>query len=147
MTFARCPSGPRTRIWDDCPGQRETSCKHRRPEEGLMLQKHRVIAIALGILFLLSFPLSGQQSYVTRFDLYGGYGFLDSPKVNLFENGFATQFGVRPKTWLSLGVDYTVAAGDLKITPSQLLPALQTGLQAGIGQGILAGLLPPPSAY
>jgi hypothetical protein len=112
-----------------------------------MLQKHRVIAIALGILFLLSFPLSGQQSYVTRFDLYGGYGFLDSPKVNLFENGFATQFGVRPKTWLSLGVDYTVAAGDLKITPSQLLPALQTGLQAGIGQGIVAGLLPPPSAY
>jgi hypothetical protein len=103
--------------------------------------------VTLGILWLLGSPLSGQQSYVSRFDAYGGYGFLDSTKVNLFENGFAAQFGVRPTTWLSLGLDYTVAAGDLKITPDQLLPALQAQLQAGIAAGIGAGLLPPTYPY
>jgi hypothetical protein len=112
-----------------------------------MFDKHRAIVITLGVLFLLSLPLSGQQSYVTRFDVYGGYGFLDSPKVNLFENGAAFQIGVRPKTWLSLGFDYTYAAGDLKITPDQLLPALQTQLQAGIAAGVRAGLLPPTYPY
>ena len=98
-------------------------------------------------LLLLASPLSGQQKNVTRFDVYGGYAFLNSPKVNLFENGFAFQIGVRPTTWLSLGFDYNVAAGDLKITPNQLLPALQTTLQTKIGQAIAAGLFPPPSAY
>jgi hypothetical protein len=112
-----------------------------------MFDKPRVIVITLGILFLLSFTLSGQQTYVTRFDAYGGYGFLDSPKVNLFENGFAAQVGFRPTTWLSLGFDYTYAAGDLKITPDQLLPALQAQLQAGIIAGITAGKLPPTYPY
>ena len=111
-----------------------------------MLDQRRVI-VTLGILFLLSFPLSGQQSYVSRFDVYGGYGFLDSSKVSLFENGAAFQIGVRPTTWLSLGFDYTVAAGDLKITPDQLLPAIQTQLQAGIAAGVRAGLLPPTYPY
>jgi hypothetical protein len=112
-----------------------------------MFTNHRVIAITLGILFLLSVPLSGQQTYVTRFDVYGGYGFLDSPKVNLFEQGFAAQAGFRPKTWVSLGIDYTYASGDLKITPDQLLPDLQAKLQAGIAGGIKAGLLPPTYPY
>jgi hypothetical protein len=112
-----------------------------------MFDQRRVTVIVLGMLFLLSLPLSGQQSYVTRFDVYGGYGFLDSPKVSLFEQGFAAQIGVRPKTWLSLGLDYTFATGDLKITPDQLLPALQTQLQAGIVAGVTAGKLPPTYPY
>ena len=103
--------------------------------------------IALGILLVLSFPLFGQQSYVTRYDVYGGYAFLNSPAVNLFENGFATQIGFRPKTWLSLGFDYTYGSGNLKIVPTQLLPALQTQLQQGIAAGIMAGLLPPNYPY
>jgi hypothetical protein len=103
--------------------------------------------IALGILLILSFPLFGQQTYVTRYDVYGGYAFLNSPYVNLFENGFATQIGFRPKTWLSVGFDYTYATGNLRITPSQLLPALQTQLQQGIAAGIMAGVLPPNYPY
>src|ERR1035437_203064 len=46
--------------------------------EDVMFDKHRVFVITLGILFLMSWPLSGQQTYVTQFDVYGGYGFLDS---------------------------------------------------------------------
>ena len=74
----------------------------------------RVTAIvALAILFLVSFPLAGQQSYVTRYDVYGGYAFLNSSSVGLFEHGFASQVGFRPKTWVSVGFDYTIAAGNL----------------------------------
>jgi hypothetical protein len=103
--------------------------------------------LTLGILLLVSFPLAGQQSYVTRFDAYGGYGFLDSPAVSLFEHGFASQVGFRPKTWLSFGFDYTFAAGDLTVKTDQLLPALQTQLQAGIAAGIRAGVLPANYPY
>jgi hypothetical protein len=99
------------------------------------------------VLLLLSFPLSGQQSYVTRFDVYGGYSFLNSPAVSLFENGFAVQAGFRPKTWMSFGVDYTFGTGDLTIRPDQLLPALQTQLQTGIALGIKAGVLPANYPY
>ena len=101
----------------------------------------------LFLVMLLAVPVFGQQSYVTRFDFYGGYGFLDSPKVSLFENGAAFQIGVRPKTWLSVGFDYTIAAGNLTILSTQLLPALQTQLQTAIGQGIAAGVFPPPTSY
>jgi hypothetical protein len=112
-----------------------------------MFDKHRAIAIALGIIFLASFPLSAQQSYVSRFDFYAGYGFLDSPKVSLFENGAAFQFGFRPTTWLSVGFDYTVAAGDLTLKPAQLRPALQTQLNTAITEGIELGAFPPPTSY
>ena len=105
------------------------------------------VILALGILFLVSNPLAGQQSYVTRYDAYGGYAFLNSPAVNLFEHGFATQAGFRPKTWLSFGFDYTYAAGNLSVRSDQLLPSLQAQLQAGIAAGIKAGLLPANYPY
>lgn len=112
-----------------------------------MIDKHRVGVRLLGILILLSLPLFGQQSYVTRFDAYGGYGFLNSPAVSMFENGFATQVGFRPKTWLSMGFDYTFGSGDLRVTTDQLLPELQTKLQGGIAAGIKAGVLPANYPY
>uniref|UniRef100_Q01UJ6 Outer membrane protein beta-barrel domain-containing protein n=1 Tax=Solibacter usitatus (strain Ellin6076) TaxID=234267 RepID=Q01UJ6_SOLUE len=102
--------------------------------------------VALGVL-LLSAPLFCQQAYVSRFDVYGGYAFLNSPAISLFENGFATQVGIRPKTWMSFGFDYTIASGDLTVTTSQLLPTLQTNLQAGIAAGIKAGVLPATYPY
>src|SRR5947208_2989403 len=106
--------------------------KHRQPVEDIMFDKHRAIVLSLGIFILLSLPLCGQQSYVARFDAYGGYGFLKSSAVNMFENGFATQIGFRPKTWVSIGFDYTFATGDLSLKTDQLLPTLQTQLQTGI---------------
>jgi hypothetical protein len=102
--------------------------------------------VALAILFV-SIPLSAQQSYVTRYDVFGGYAFLNSPNVSLFEHGFATQIGFRPRTWVSVGFDYTFATGDLRLRPDQLLPELQTQLQHGIAAGIAAGLLPPNYPY
>ena len=84
----------------------------------------------------------GQQTYVTRFDAFGGFSFLDSPHVSLFEPGFAAQFGMRPKTWYSLGFDYTYGTGDLSLTPDLLPTALQQQLGAQMKQMQAAGLLP-----
>jgi len=94
-------------------------------------------------LVLFAVPLRGQQTDVARFDFFAGYNFLDSPRVNLFENGVNLQFGVRPKTWFTLGVDYTFTKGNLTLTPNLLLPSLQQALGAELGQLAAAGLIPP----
>jgi len=93
-------------------------------------------------LLALALPVFGQQDYVTRFDAFGGYAFLDSPHVSLFENGFATQVGFRPKTWYSFGFDYSISAGDLSLTADLLPSGLQQTLGAQLGQLAAAGLLP-----
>jgi hypothetical protein len=98
-------------------------------------------------MLLLTLPLAmsalGQQTYVTRFDLFTGYTYLNSPHVGLAENGFHTQFGVRPWTFMSIGFDYSVAQGDLTLTPNLLLPSIQQSLGAVLAQLAAAGKLPP----
>ncbi|HEY2013037.1 MAG TPA: hypothetical protein VGH38_06015 [Bryobacteraceae bacterium] len=101
---------------------------------------HRVVLLAA--LLLLASVAFGQQAYVARYDAFVGYGFLDSPHINLFENGFAAQVGFRPKTWYSVGFDYTMATGDLNLTPDLLPTDLQQSLGSQLGQLIGAGLLP-----
>jgi len=84
-------------------------------------------------LLLMATSAFSQQTYVTRFDTFVGYGFLDSPHVSLFENGFAFQMGVRPTTWYSLGFDYSLTAGNLTLTPNLLTSKLQGELGALLG--------------
>ena len=91
---------------------------------------------------LLASRASGQQTYVTRYDLFAGYTFLDSPHVSLFENGFHFQIGVRPKTWYSLGFDYSVSEGNLTLTPNLLTTTLQQQLGAELAALAAAGQLP-----
>jgi hypothetical protein len=101
-------------------------------------------ALPLLILALLMVvaPAAAQQSYVSRYDLFAGYTFLDSPSVGLFDNGFHVQAGIRPATWYSLGVDYSVASGSLTLTPNLLTSTLQQQL-AGLFQELGAlGQLP-----
>jgi len=101
------------------------------------------VAILLGIFFLLAVPVSGQQTYVTRYDLFTGYAFLDSPRVQLFEDGFQTQFGFRPRTWVSIGFDYSVTSGSLTVTPGLLPIPLQQHLAAQLGYLESIGEVPP----
>ena len=49
---------------------------------------------------------------------------------------------VRPKTWFTLGVDYTRGSGDLSLTPPLLLPSLQTTLGGLLQQLAAEGLVP-----
>jgi hypothetical protein len=101
----------------------------------------RCAAVPLLILTLAS-VVSGQQIYVTRFDAFAGYTYLNSPKVGLAEKGFQTQFGVRPWTFMSIGFDYAVVSGDLTLTPDLLLPSVQQSLGAQLGQLVAAGRIP-----
>jgi hypothetical protein len=97
--------------------------------------------LLLAILFAAA-PARGEQNYVSRYDLFAGYTFLDSPHVSLFENGFHFQAGVRPKTWYSLGVDYSISSGSLTLTPNLLTPAVQAELGGLLQQFAQAGQLP-----
>jgi hypothetical protein len=106
------------------------------------MRRMRLFLMPLALLPLHS-PAFGQQEFVTRYDAFAGYTFLNSPHVSLFENGFATQIGFRPKTWYSVGFDYTLAAGDGTITPSLLPSNLQQQLAAQLAQLAEAGRIPP----
>jgi hypothetical protein len=99
------------------------------------------LLLTLALLFA-SAPALGQQTYVSRYDLFAGYTFLDSPRVSLFENGFHFQVGVRPKTWCSLGFDYSISGGDLTLTPNLLTTAWQQQLGGLLQQLGAAGQLP-----
>ena len=106
-------------------------------------KRHSLSAFIVSVaLVLLAAPLSGQQGYVARYDVYGGYAFLDSPHVSLFENGFATQIGFRPRRWFSVGFDYTRASGDLQLTPDLLVPSLQQSLGGTLKLLGAAGKIP-----
>jgi hypothetical protein len=94
------------------------------------------------VLLLAASPVAAQQTYVSQFDVFTGYAFLDSPHINLFENGFQAQFGYRPKPWYSLGFDYSRSSGDLVLTPGLLPPALSQPILGAIPLYIAAGKLP-----
>ncbi len=98
------------------------------------------LIFSLALLTSLAF---GQQDYVTRYDAYVGYAFLDSPGIGLFQNGVHFQAGIRPKTWYSLGFDYSFAAGDLTLTANELTTTLQQRLGVQLQQLAAAGQLPP----
>jgi hypothetical protein len=87
------------------------------------------------VLALLLSPSTafGQQTYVSRFNTYVGYTFLDSPHVGLFENGVHLQTGVNPTTWLAVGFDYSFSAGNLTLTPNLLTTPLQQELALELG--------------
>lgn len=108
---------------------------------GFMVSRMALFPISL-LLLALAPGASGQQTYVARYDLYGGYAFLDSPGIGLFEHGFQMQIGVRPRTWYSLGFDYSYTRGDLTLTPDLLPDALRATLQKQLGQLAAIGRLP-----
>jgi hypothetical protein len=100
----------------------------------------RIPLLALG---LFASPVFGQQTYVTQFDAYSGFAYLNTPSISLGEPGWAAQFGFRPKTWYSIGFDYSLSSGDFTVTPNLLPTALQQqvgALLSGLGA---EGLLPP----
>jgi hypothetical protein len=96
------------------------------------------------VLFVLPFavPLCGQQRYVSKYDLFTGYTHFNSSPISLTENGFHTQIGMRPRTWYSLGFDYSIVKGSLTLTPDLLPTDLQQKLGAQLAQLAAAGLLP-----
>jgi hypothetical protein len=97
----------------------------------------------VAILSMCAASAFSQQTNVPRYDFSGGYTFLDSPHLGLFENGFNLQTALRPKTWYAVGFDYTNTRGDATLTPALLPVALRQQLAALLAQLAAQGLVPP----
>ncbi len=92
-------------------------------------------------LFLASLLLSlsvcafAQQSYVGRFDVFGGFSYLNSPKLDLQQRGFNTQIGYNVTRWLAAGVDYSIQFGRASLVTSDL----KTQYATPLNELVLAG--------
>jgi hypothetical protein len=83
------------------------------------------------------------QDYVGRYDVYGGFTYLDSSNIDLSQRGFHLQTGFRPRRWLSLGFDYSISTGHTDLSASSLTPQLQQQLGAQLAALAAAGQIPP----
>ncbi len=108
-----------------------------------MATAHAAKIIALVAILAMALPAFGEQEYVARYDIFTGYTFLASPSISLAEHGFHLQAGIRPRTWYSLGFDYSIANGDMTLTPDLLTSSLQQSLGAQLSRLAAAGVLPP----
>jgi len=98
--------------------------------------------IVLVLSLLLAAPALAQQSYVGRWDAYGGFTSIMQPSIDLTEPGFNFQAGFRPTTWLTLGFDYSVGTGRNTLDQGMLLPSLATQLTTQLGELAAMGLVP-----
>src|SRR5947209_6655005 len=98
--------------------------------------------LRLAALALLAGKAFGQQNYIGFYSAFTGFTYLDSPKINLAERGFHTQFGINAKTWLGFGFDYSISTGHTSITQSELIPSLQQQLSTELAPLVAAGLIP-----
>lgn len=83
-----------------------------------------------------------QQSYVGFFDVYTGFTYFDSARLNLAERGFHLQAGVNPRTWLALGFDYSIATGFTSLTPKLLNPSVEDQIATQLTPLVTAGVIP-----
>ena len=84
-----------------------------------------------------------QQNYVGFYDAYVGFADINAPALGLNQPGFHTQLGVNPRSWYSVGFDFSIASGSELLTP-ELLPANLQALIAGAQQQYTA-LRPAPA--
>lgn len=109
------------------------------------IQASRMVRLAGILLFsclVFSSYAFGQQTYVGRWDLYGGYTDILQPSINLAESGFNAQAGFRAAYWLTLGFDYSVGTGRNTLDSGMLIPSLATQLGGQLGQLEAMGLVP-----
>jgi hypothetical protein len=96
------------------------------------------LRIPAGVLVLLLLASLGfaQQEYVSRYDAFAGFSYLNSPKLNLVERGVNVEAGVNATRWLALGVDYSYFSGHSTLFPQDLTTALQQQLAALVPPGV-----------
>jgi hypothetical protein len=116
--------------------------QHHSVIQTLTIRIRRAIGIRLtAALFLASYAF-GQQSYVGRWDAYGGFMHLMQPSINLAEPGFNLQVGMRLTNWVTVGFDYTIGTGQNILEPGMLLQSLQRQLAEQLSQLAAMGLVP-----
>jgi hypothetical protein len=86
-----------------------------------------------------------QQQYVSHYDAYVGFTDLNSPDLGLNQPGFHTQAGFNPRTWMSVGFDYSWSKGSEILTTGLLPTALQQ--QIGAAEAYYQSLGALPAGY
>jgi hypothetical protein len=98
------------------------------------------------LLVSLSACAFAQQDYVGRYDIFTGFSYLNSTKLDLQQRGFNTQIGVNLKRWLAFGFDYSIQEGRAELVPNDLKPQFAAPLNQLLGAG-QAGLFAPPPPF
>jgi hypothetical protein len=80
------------------------------------------------IILLFTLNCFSQQEFVSRYDAYGAYSYLETPSLNLSQHGFNGEFGYNWKRWVALGGDFTIVSGHTSLLPNQLNSATQAAL-------------------
>jgi hypothetical protein len=110
----------------------------------LKIATHCLLASAT-LTVLLAFSATtahAQQAYVSRYDAYAGFADIDSPMLGLNEHGFHAQVGMNPRSWYSIGADYSEGTGSQILTPNLLPAATQATIDNEIAGLELAKQLP-----
>ena len=102
----------------------------------------RISGVLLLSLILFSSSALAQQSYVGRWDVFGGFTNIWQPSINLSEPGFNFQAAMRPNAWITLGFDYSIASGRNTLDSGMLIPSLANQLGTQLGQLQAIGLVP-----
>ncbi len=76
--------------------------------------------IALAALLLMISTCAFAQDYVGRYDVFAGYSYLGSPKINLSQRGVNIQVGYNMTRWLAMGFDYSNEDGRGTLVPDEL---------------------------
>ena len=83
------------------------------------MRRSSVFLLLLFLLFTVASSVA-QQDFVSRYDAFVGYSYLNSPKLSLSQNGFHTQVGVNAKSWAALGADFSYFNGNSTLHTSDL---------------------------
>jgi len=103
----------------------------------------RLCVLFAFVLLLTSTVSFAQQDYVPRYDVFTGFSYLATPKLNLFQRGFNGEAGVNVRRWVSLGVDFSIFTGHSSLTVSELDPAVLAPLAGSIPPALLGTLSVP----
>jgi len=88
-------------------------------------------------------PMHGQQTEVSRYDVYSGFTAFSTPHLNLTERGYNFQAGVNWRSWLATGFDFAYVTGNSSLTPAMLKTSLADEIDGEIAGLEAVGELPP----
>jgi opacity protein-like surface antigen len=92
---------------------------------------------------LLASTVAFAQDTVPRYDVFTGFSYLSTPKLNLFQRGFNGEAGINVRRWVSLGGDFSVFTGHSSLTADELDPRQLAPLAGLVPPGVLAGVSVP----
>jgi len=93
----------------------------------------RLFLVCILLLVVCATAMGQQANYVPRFDAFGSFSYLATPKMNLYQRGFNGQLGMNVNRWLAIGTDFSIFKGHSSLTPEELVPEQRARLAPYLG--------------